>query len=93
MIIEQIHRHVNLLTFLVENVSGNDADVKMDGKNKVVKWKSLNQLKNKEASFIPVSGLGAYLKKYHFRITNAMDSNLTAMNKICIVYQIIQHQS
>ena len=27
MIIEQIHRHVNLLTFLVENVSGNDADV------------------------------------------------------------------
>ena len=67
MIIEQIHRHVNLLTFLVENVSGNDADVEVNSKNKVVKWKSLNQLKNKEASFIPVSGLGAYLKKIPFQ--------------------------
>ena len=48
MILDQIHKHINLLTFLVENVSGKDADVEVDGHNKVVKWKSLNQLKIKE---------------------------------------------
>ena len=65
---EQIHRNVNLLTFLVEKISGKDADVEVDGHNKVVKWKSLNQLKNKEVSLIPVSASGAYLKKIPFQI-------------------------
>ena len=34
---EKIHRNVNLLTFLVENNSGKDADVEVDRHNKVVK--------------------------------------------------------
>ena len=67
MLMEQIHRHVNLLTFFVEQISGKDADVEVDGHNKIVKWKSLNQLKNKEASFIPVSESGAYLKEIPFQ--------------------------
>ena len=67
MILEQIHKHINLLTFLVENVSGKDADVEVNSKNKVVKWKALNQLKSKEAYFTPVSGLGACLKKIPYQ--------------------------
>ena len=67
ILMEQIHKHNNLLTFLVENVSGKDGDVEVDGHNKVVKWKSLNQLNNKEAFFIPVLASGAYLKKIPFQ--------------------------
>ena len=67
MLMEQIHRNVNFLTFLVEKISGKDADVEVDSHNKVVKWKSLNQLKNKEVSLIPVSASGAYLKEIPFQ--------------------------
>ena len=67
MLMEQIHKHNNLVTFLVENVSGKDGDVEVDEHNKVVKWKSLKQLKNKETFFIPVSGSGACLKNIPFQ--------------------------
>ena len=52
IIIEQIHRHVNLLTILVEDIIGKDAAVKVDGKNKVVKWKSFIQIKNQPTLYM-----------------------------------------
>ena len=65
--VEQIRKHVNFITFLIETLpsSKNDAnsDVKIDANNRVIEWRSLNYLKHGKVIFVPMSKKGSKLKK------------------------------
>ena len=65
--VEQIRKHVNFITFLIETLSSSknddDSDVKIDENNRVIEWRSLNYLKHGKVIFVPISKQGSKLKK------------------------------